>query len=459
MPADARGGPASPALVSGWGNTAPSSAEWLAPTDRAGLEAGVDRAPRRGVIARGLGRAYGDAAQNAGGRVLEATGVSGLRSLDLARGVVTAEAGTSLDDLMRWLVPLGWFVPVTPGTRFVTVGGAVASDIHGKNHHSAGSWCHHVRRLTLHTPAHGTVTIGPDAEPELFWATVGGMGLTGVILDVTFDLSPIETSLIRVDTDRAADLDEVMALMASGDDAYPYSVAWIDLMATGRSMGRSVRDRGACASRKERSPRQRRRPLDFAPRSLIGAPGFVPGGLLNPWTIRAFNEVWFRKAPRRRRDHLQSITAFFHPLDLVDRWNRLYGSPGFLQWQFVVPFGAEETLRGIVGELSASGCTSFLSVLKRFGPANPGLLSFPGPGWTLTLDIPASVTGLAGLLDRLDEDVVDAGGRVYLAKDSRLRPELLPAMYPRLDEWRKIRAAADPDGVLQSDLSRRLRLC
>jgi decaprenylphospho-beta-D-ribofuranose 2-oxidase len=445
-------------VLTGWGRTAPSASDVAHPGDPDALAAALESAPPRGVLVRGLGRSYGDSAQNAGGRVVDATGVSGLVDLDLRAGTATALAGTSLDDLMRWLVPLGWFVPVTPGTRYVTVGGAVANDVHGKNHHRGGSWCDHVRSLTIVTPAQGKLTLTPEGDPELFWATAGGLGLTGVIVDVTFDLHPIETSLLLVDTDRAANLDEVMALMDEGDARYEYSVAWIDPMAKGRSLGRSILDRGRFANLAELPAKKRRDPLAYRAGVLVNAPLVAPPRLLNPLTTRAFNEVWFRKAPRRRHGHLQSIPAFFHPLDMVGGWNRLYGPPGFLQWQFVVPFGAEETLRRIVEQLSDAGCTSFLAVLKRFGDANPGPLSFPQPGWTLALDTPADDPRVGPLFDRLDEQVVRAGGRVYLAKDSRVRPELLPAMYPRLDEWRSVRRRVDPDGVLQSDLARRLRL-
>jgi decaprenylphospho-beta-D-ribofuranose 2-oxidase len=356
------------------------------------------------------------------------------------------------------LVPQGLFVPVTPGTRYVTVGGAIAADIHGKNHHRKGSWCQHVVSMRLQLADGEVVEIGPDRDPDLFWATAGGMGLTGVVLDATFLCPRIGSSRLLVDTDRASDLDAVLELMASGDHAYDYSVAWIDLMAGGRSMGRSVLTRGRFATAEEVAPTMGDDPLAYSAGVLATAPPLVPNGLLNKLTVRAFNELWYRKAPARRRDELQTIPTFFHPLDMVGGWNRVYGPSGFLQWQFVVPFGAESALRHIVEELSASGCTSFLAVLKAFGDADPGPLSFPAPGWTLALDIPAGVPGLGPLLDRLDEVVVAEGGRVYLAKDSRVRPELVPAMYPRLGEWQQVRERVDPHRRIRSDLSRRLGL-
>lgn len=446
-------------LLTGWANTSPTGAEVVRPTTLDELAAEVEGPPGRGVIARGLGRSYGDPAQNAGGTVADTTALSGIHHLDLEQGVVTADAGTSLDALMRWLVPLGWFVPVTPGTRQVTVGGAVAADVHGKNHHTAGSWCDAVEALTIATPAHGKRRITPTSDPDLFWATAGGMGLTGIVLDATFRLKRIETSRLAVDTDRTPDLDATLDLMATGDHRYDYSVAWIDLMARGGAMGRSVLGRGRFARLDELGRRAARDPLAFRSSTVATAPDALPPGLVNTATIKAFNELWYRKAPRRRRDEIQGITQFFHPLDLVDRWNRVYGRSGLLQWQFVVPFDAVDVLRAIVGELSRSGCPSFLAVLKRMGPGNPGPLSFPMEGWTLAFDVPAVGGEVLGpLLDRLDEQVVAAGGRLYLAKDSRMRPELLAEMYPRLPEWMAVRRSVDPDGRLASDLARRLRL-
>ena len=440
-------------LLAGWGGTAPTAAD-VVPLDPDAAAQLLAAPPARGVLARGLGRSYGDAAQNAGGAVLDATAQTGPIDVDHATATARVGAGVSLDQLMRRLVPLGLWVPVTPGTRFVTVGGAVAADIHGKNHHRDGSIGTHLRSLILAAPT-GTCRLTP--EDDLFWATVGGMGLTGVILEAEVALPRIPSATLLVDTDRTDDLDGVLDLMERGDDAYHYSVAWIDCLARGRHLGRSVLTRGDFAAVDDLPTERRRASLAYHPTVRVQAPPLFPSGVVNAWSMRAFNEAWYRKAPRCRRAEPQSIPTFFHPLDGVGGWNRLYGGRGFLQYQFVVPFGEEGALRAAIGRLADAGAASALAVLKRFGPANRGPLSFPQPGWTLALDLPVTPE-LAGLLDGLDELVAVAGGRVYLAKDSRLRPELLPVMYPRLAQWRAQRDRADPDAVLASDLDRRLHL-
>jgi decaprenylphospho-beta-D-ribofuranose 2-oxidase len=450
-------------LLTGWGRTAASAGTVVRrrSTDRPGLVDLVHHLPRRGAIARGLGRSYGDSAQNGGGLAIRLDDelVPAAVAVDVDAGTVTAAGGVSIDRVLRASVPQGLFVPVSPGTRFVTIGGAVASDIHGKNHHVDGTFGSHVRALTLLLADGSTVDIGPDRRPELFWATVGGMGLTGVVLEATFSMLLIETSQMTVDTERADDLDDLLDLMTSGDAAYRYSVAWIDLLARGPALGRSVLTRGDHARVEELAPERAVRPLAYRPGHLATVPGLVPRrGLPNHATIAAFNEVWFRAAPRRRIGEIVPIPRFFHPLDTVGAWNRLYGRRGLVQYQFLVPFGAEEALRRVVTRLAERGTPSFLSVLKRFGAANAAPLSFPAPGWTLTLDIPAGVAGLAALLTELDEVVLEAGGRHYLAKDAVATPEAIRRGYPRLGEWKAVRDAVDPQGRWASDQSRRLLL-
>ncbi|NBE53605.1 FAD-binding oxidoreductase [Streptomyces boluensis] len=442
--------------VSGWGRTAPTRARLVRPRTYEEVAEAVRGCGERGGIARGLGRAYGDAAQNAGGSVLDMTGLDRISAIDAEAGTVRCDAGVSLHQLMEVLLPLGWFVPVTPGTRYVTVGGAIGADIHGKNHHVSGSFSRHVAAFDLLT-ADGEVRTVRRGEP-LFDATAGGMGLTGVVLAATVELQAVQSSLMSVDTERATDLDDLMARLTATDHRYRYSVAWIDLLARGRALGRSVLTRGDHAPLDALPTRARRSPLEFRPGRLPAPPAFVPEGLLGRTTVGLFNELWYRKAPRVRTGELQRIPTFFHPLDGVPHWNRIYGRSGFVQYQFAVGYGEEDALRRIVRRISEHRCPSFLAVLKRFGEGDPGWLSFPVPGWTLALDIPAGLPGLGGFLDELDEEVAAAHGRVYLAKDSRLRPELLAAMYPRLDEFRALRAELDPAGVFTSDLSRRLAL-
>ena len=442
-------------LLSGWGRTAPTRSLVVAPRSTDEVLDALGRSGARGAVARGLGRSYGDAAQNAGGAVLDLRGLRGIRKLDAAAASVTVGAGTSLDELTRLLLPQGLFCPVLPGTAHVTVGGAIASDIHGKGHHRDGAFADHVASIDLVTPGAGTLRIGDDDDEGAFRATAGGMGLTGVVAAATLRLLPVETSRMLVDTERAADLDDLMERMESGDRHYRYSVAWIDCLARGRSLGRSVLTRGDHASADLDGTAER---LALPSGREMAAPPWAPPGLLRPATVRAFNELWYRRAPRAERGAIQTVRQFFHPLDGIGGWNRLYGPRGFLQYQFVVPFGREDTVREALEFLSSTGEPSFLAVIKRMGRAG-GPLAFPMPGWTLALDLPAGDAALGSTLDRLDGMVAAAGGRVYLSKDARLRPELLADMYPRLEEWRSVRERLDPEGRLRSDLGRRLGLC
>lgn len=441
--------------LTGWGRaTASHAGRILQPSGEDEARLAVASAGRRGVTVRGLGRSYGDAAQNGGGTVLDLTGLTTTFELDPS-GLLTVSAGWSLDAILRRIVPHGWWLPVVPGTRQVTVGGAIAADVHGKNHHHDGTFGAHVRSMRLLVAGGDEVTVSPDVDPDLFWATVGGMGLTGVVLEATLDLHPIETSFFLVDTDRTADVHELLDLMEAHDDDHRYSVAWFDTATTGRSLGRAVLTAGDSAPLTALDPDRRKDPLEFVAPQLGTVPWAPPFSLVNRWTARAFNELWYRKAPRHRRDEVQDITGFFHPLDVVADWNRVYGAAGFVQYQSVVP--DRGTLIAMVERIADSDHVSSLNVLKRFGAANRSPLSFPMPGLTLAADFPVR-PGLSGLLDDLDRLVRDSGGRLYLAKDSRTDPDTLAAGYPRLDEFRDVRARVGATNVFTSDLARRLDL-
>ncbi|MFE4690264.1 FAD-binding protein [Streptomyces sp. NPDC056749] len=441
--------------LTGWGRTSPTTALRFRP--RTYEEAAVvvrGRGPR-GVVARGLGRAHGDAAQNAGGSVLDMTALDRIHAVDAVAGTVVCDAGVSLRRLLGTLLPLGWFVPVTPATGHVTVGGAIGSDVHGRNHRTAGSFARHVRSLELLTADGEVRTVLPGTD--LFGATLGGLGLTGVILSATLGLRPVTTSLMSVDTARAADLDGALARLSACGDGTPYAAARIDLLARGKATGRAVVTRGEHVPLDALPAHARRTALTFRP-GLPPAASLIPEGLLGRGPTALLNELRHRSAPVVRTRQLQRISAFFHPLDSAPGWSRARGRAGSVQYQFTVGHGQEETLHRIVRQLTVRRYPAFHAVLKRFGESGPGWLSFPAPGWTLSFGLPAGLPGLARLLDGLDEEVAAASGRVSLAKDARLRPGLLAAMYPKLPEFRALRRELDPEGAFRSDLSRRLVL-
>jgi decaprenylphospho-beta-D-ribofuranose 2-oxidase len=434
-----------PTQVSGWGGGDPCPVWRWTPRDTASLQAGLRRLDRGGAIARGLGRSYGDAAQRRGGTAIDTSGLRWV-SLDPVTGLVTAGAGLSLRELLAVSASRGWIVPVVPGTQHVTVGGAIASDIHGKNHGTLGTFTRHVRALGL-LCADGEVLEREPETPE-FQATAGGMGLTGVIVWARIQLRRVGSAMLSVDTDRAENLEEALALLSAPGGEH--RVAWLDLLTSGTPRG--VVTRAAHLDEGELSP-------GLATRSARArVPAGWPGGLLSPATVRAFNELRFRSSPRHERGKPEGFAAHMFPLDGLEAWPRLYGKAGFVQYQFVVPQGAERVIEQVLETLRHAQVPCYLAVLKDFGPAGPGLLSFPLQGWTLALDLPRAADGLLGALERCDERVAEAGGRVYLSKDARLSAEMTQAMYPRLGEWRQVRGQLDPDGLWQSDLGLRTGL-
>lgn len=446
-------------VLSGWGRTAPSAAHVVSVASAGDVARAVRTTGRRGVIGRGLGRSYGDAAQDAGGRVIDMTGLSDepFGHPDVT-GRLRIPAGMSFEHLLGDLVPAGWFPPVCPGTRHVTLGGAVAADVHGKNHRRHGSLSRHVSELRLTLADGSEHIVGPDRDPDAFAATTGGMGLTGVVTEVALSMTPIETSSMSVDTDRTDCLDATLDQLDAASDRRQYAVAWLDLLSTGRATGRGVVTSADHAIVDELPAERRDRPLDYRSPRTLSARWWPNIGVVNQVTARALGETTWRRAPVRSRRVLTSIPGFFHPLDALSHWNRLHGRAGFVQYQFAVPDTGVEVIGGVIGGLQRQRIPAIVGVLKRFGPGTGAPLSFPIEGWTLSVDVPAAADGLGPLLDAFDEEVADAGGRVYLAKDGRLRRELLETMYPDLPRWREVRDRLDPERRLQSDLARRLRL-
>jgi decaprenylphospho-beta-D-ribofuranose 2-oxidase len=462
-----------PRLLYGWGRTASSSARVI----RAGsaeevVEVLAGQTPAStGVIARGAGRSYGDAAQNDGGDVLDMTGLSRICSIDPEQRLITAQAGATMAQLMDALARHDLTLPVVPGTRHVTLGGAIASDVHGKNHHRDGGLARHVLALTLCTPTGACLELSPEDDPELFYATLGGMGLTGVVVQATLRAETRPTPWVAANVDRTDGIEQTLALMG-GEEHHRYSVAWLDLLAGGARLGRAVVSRADPWPTDDDAPSTRRslrnvwgRRRHNASSDALSQPpalevprGF-PATLLRPSSMRAFNALRWHAAPRRERGRALELAPYLFPLDGLGEWNRLYGPTGLVQYQFVVPSGAETTIVRCLELLRARRLPVYLAVFKRLGAQFGGPLSFPLEGWTLAIDLPAAAPGLRPALDELDGLVADCGGRVYLTKDVRLRRELLGTMYPQLDRFRSLRARVDPEEVLRSDLAQRLGLC
>ena len=455
----------------GWGRTAPSTAQVLSTADADTIAQAVKQVAdenselpehqRRGVIARGMGRSYGDPAQNGGGLVVDMTPLNRIHSIDPDTGIVDVDAGVTLDQLMKAALPFGLWVPVLPGTRQVTIGGAIGPDIHGKNHHSAGSFGDHVLSMELLVADGRVLHLEPNGEnAELFWATVGGMGLTGIILRARIQMTFTETAYFIADTDRTDTLDETIALHSDGSEVnYTYSSAWFDAISAPPKTGRSTISRGSLATLdqlKEFAPKLAKDPLKFNAPQLMTVPDIFPSWTMNKLSLMAIGEAYYLMGKPSRND-VKNLTQFYQPLDLIGEWNRGYGKAGFLQYQFVVPTDAVEPFKDIIYDIQASGHYTALNVFKLFGEGNRAPLSYPMKGWNVCVDFPIR-PGLNEFLDRLDDQVMQFGGRLYLAKESRTSAEKFHAMYPELPNWLETRRSIDPTGVFASDMSRRLEL-
>jgi decaprenylphospho-beta-D-ribofuranose 2-oxidase len=406
-----------------------------------------------GFIPRGNGRCYGDASLAA--NTICTTRFDKILSFDTQTGVFECESGITLDQVLDVIVPKGWFLPVTPGTKFITIGGAVASDVHGKNHHVDGCFSHHIEEMDILLSDGALVTCSSGRETDLFEATCGGMGLTGVITRVKFKLKKIETAYIRQKQIKAANLEEVLRLFEEYK-GYTYSVAWIDCLKKGDGFGRSILILGEHANPDELNDQQRKAPLQIPKKRQIVFPFSLPGWVLNTFTVKAFNFLYYGKNVKREINNVVNYEPFFYPLDAILHWNRGYGKKGFIQYQFVLPLESRQGLIEILQRISDKGMGSFLAVLKIFGKQE-SLIGFPMEGYTLALDFPVK-EGLFEFLDELDQIVLQYGGRLYMSKDARMKPDVLRAGYQHLPQFLSIIRKYNPEGKIHSAQSDRLQL-
>jgi decaprenylphospho-beta-D-ribofuranose 2-oxidase len=412
--------------ISGWGNYPKTDATIYHPYSVTELQNTLDQL-QGSVIARGMGRSYGDSALAE--QIIKTEHLDHFLAFDSISGVLSCAAGVTLADILDVFVPKGWFLPVTPGTKFVSVGGAIASDVHGKNHHLEGSFCDHVSALKVLTVSDGIVQCSPEIHSELFRATCGGMGLTGIILEVTFRLKKIASAQMDTTTYKARNLDHALELFAEHHNS-TYSVAWIDCLATSDNMGRSLVSIGEHAQRGK---------LNVGKPPKLSIPCITPTWLLNKHSIKAFNELYYRKSMQDVATSQVHYDPFFYPLDGIGNWNKLYGKSGFLQYQFILPMeNGKAGLTQILQKIASSGKGSFLAVLKVFGKGNSNYLSFPMEGYTLALDFKWE-KDLLPFLESLDAIVAEHNGRHYLAKDARIATDVFHKGYPEWQRFSEIR--------------------
>jgi FAD/FMN-containing dehydrogenase len=389
------------------------------------------------VLPYAYGRSYGDSCLNDDGTLLDVSGLNRFIAFDAESGLLRCEAGVMLADILTAFVPRGWFLPVSPGTKFVSVAGAIANDIHGKNHHRAGTFGRHVTQLELVRSTGERLVCSPDEHAELFAATIGGLGLTGLITWAEIRLKPIVNAYIDEEQIRFDSLDEFLALTADSDASHEYTMSWADCLFGGEGYVRGHFLRGNHSTATELA--------DCPPKEKpsIGVPVNMPGALLNTWTVKAFNTMYYNRQQAKMVQHVIPYDPFFYPLDAIKSWNRMYGTRGFLQYQCVVPFDNDNAaIKDVFTRITRSGEGSFLVVLKTFGALpSPGMLSFPKPGITLALDFPFHGERTLQLLDDLDGVVRASGGAVYPAKDARMSAESFQAFYP---QWRDFAHFIDP---------------
>ncbi len=442
--------------LTGWGGMNPETCDVFRPEKRRALSDLIQAKHSDTIIARGLGRSYGDTSVNGGKGVINMTRLNRMLAFDPEEGMLECEAGVSLAEIIETFLPRGFFVPVTPGTKFVTVGGAIANDVHGKNHHCDGTFCEFVDYFTLLIPNGDILTCSRDENEDVFWATAGGIGLTGIILTACIRLLPVESAYMVTDYTQCTHLDAALETMAASDQDYQYSVAWVDCLAKGKNLGRSVLMQGNHAGVEHLSGDRKEAPFTIKKGLPKMVPVQCPPFVLNSLSVQAFNTAFYALHPTAEGS-ITDYNSYFYPLDAIHHWNRLYGKSGFAQFQATLPFESKQGLVTMLERLAKSRRASFLAVLKTFGEQNPGLLSHPMKGYTLTLDLP-NRSDLTPFLHELDRVLLDHGGRLYLAKDAVATAETIAAMYPRLDEFKAIQRRLDPKGVLSSTMARRLGL-
>lgn len=446
-----------PELFTGWGNYPKHKSVLVEPYTLEELKNHIKDKDMLHTLARGLGRSYGDTSINLNGNLISQKHFSHFIHFDSETGILEAEGGVSFEEILDVCIPKGFFLPVTPGTKFVTVGGAIANDVHGKNHHLDGCFSEHVLSFELLTAKGDVINCSRKENSDIFWATVGGIGLTGFILRVVIKMIPISSSYIEVEYQKANNIHEAIDMFQVDDNRFQYSVAWIDCVATGNKLGRSVLMRGNHMKSSHLSGNKILDPLKVEDKLKLNIPFYLPSFVLNGTTIKMFNHLYYAKY--KNSSVVTNYDSFFYPLDMINNWNRGYGKNGFVQYQMVLPFeNGKEGLIQLLTLLSQYKKTSFLAVLKTFGKQNKGLLSFPFEGYTLALDIPIKNESVFALLNELDKIVLRFGGRTYLAKDSRMSPETFRQMYPNIKQFLEIKQELDPNDVFQSSMSRRLNL-
>jgi decaprenylphospho-beta-D-ribofuranose 2-oxidase len=439
--------------VSNWGNTPTINASIIPFHQLAQLKEVLHHIPT--LIPRGMGRCYGDSALS--DTIISTTNFNHIISFDVSTGILICQSGTTLDAILNTVVPAGWFLPVTPGTKFVTIGGAVAANVHGKNHHLHGSISQHIIYIDVLTSDGNIHRCSADEQSDLFYMTCGGMGLTGIIVEVAITLIPISSSYIRQKTMRANNLGTMMDYFESHLH-WTYSVAWIDCLAKGSSLGRSVLMLGEHATRDELSHRQSKNPLQLRCKPKKSVPFFLPNWALNSWTVRLFNMAYFHASPQSDATKIIDVDTFFYPLDHIHHWNKCYGKRGFTQYQCVLPLqSSKDGLTQLLQKISASGQGSFLAVLKRFGTESLPGLSFPMEGYTLALDFPMTPK-TCQLMNDLDTIVDHYNGRLYLAKDSRMSASFFKSTHQNLESFRSFKHQIDANHQFESLQSNRLGL-